>query len=86
MKIETAAIITKGACFMTIGVFSPLASGLSQWIEGGSIPTLNWIVIGAACCVSGATQMLAFLSQSFGTYKAEMSKTNGNGSVPTAHV
>ena len=56
---------------MVIGGLTPLASGLSQWIEGGTIPKLNWIVIGAACFVGAATQMLAFLSQSFGDYKAQ---------------
>lgn len=63
---------------MIIGGMTPLASGLSQWIEGGVIPPLNWVVIIAGCIVGGATQLLAFLSQSFSDYKVQM-KSNGNG-------
>ena len=69
--MSTAVIIVKGLCYMTIGGLTPLTSGLAQWIEGGVIPQLNWIVIIAGCCVGAATQVLSFLSQSFGNYKAE---------------
>jgi hypothetical protein len=82
MKIDTAAIVTKGACFVIIGGMTPLASGLSQWIEGGTIPKLNWIVIIAGCFVGAATQMLAFLSQSFGDYKAQVRADAGQPPTP----
>ncbi len=79
MKMSTAVIIVKGLCYMVIGGLTPLTSGLAQWIEGGVIPQLNWIVIIAGCCVGAATQVLSFLSQSYGNYKAECA--NGNGAV-----
>ena len=81
MKIETAIIITKGVCFTVIGGMAPLATGLGQWMDSGHWPPLvNWVVIGAGCFVGAATQMLAFLSQSFSDYKIEM-KTSGEGST-----
>lgn len=79
MKIETAVIITKGLCFMVIGGMTPLATGLGQWIDLGQWPPgISWIVIGAGCFVGAATQMLAFLSQSFSNYKIQM-RSDGNG-------
>lgn len=83
MKLETTVILTKGICFTIIGGMTPLASGLSQWIEGGTIPRLNWIVIIAGCFVGAATQMLAFLSQSFGDYKAQIRADAGAPPVPS---
>jgi hypothetical protein len=78
MKIETAALFTKGLCFLIIGAGTPAVTGLAQWFDSGMWPpTINWvgIIIGAA--VGAATQMLAFLSQSFGDYKVEMRKQDG---------
>ena len=63
---------------MVIGGLTTLAGGLSQWIQGGTIPAINWIVIIAGCFVGAATQLLAFLSQSFGDYKIQM-RADGNG-------
>jgi hypothetical protein len=73
MKLDTAAIVTKGLCFTAIGFFTPLTAGLAQWANSGEWPgNIVWIVMGASCCVGAATQMLAFLSQSFGDYKAKI--------------
>ena len=69
MKIETAVLVTKGLCYMTIGGLTPLATGLGQWIDSGTWPpAINWFVIVAGCLVGAATQMLSFLSQSYGTW------------------
>jgi hypothetical protein len=78
MKLETAVIITKGACFVTIGAATPMVTGLAQWIDSGQWPpTINWVGIGLGAAMGAATQVLAFLSQSFGDYKISMK--NGNG-------
>ena len=76
MKQETFVLLVKGVCYMTIGGLTPLTTGLGQWIESGTWPpTINWIVIVAGCAVGAATQLLAFVSQSYGDWKAER---NGN--------
>jgi hypothetical protein len=80
MKLETVIVITKGLCFTVMGGLTPLAAGLGQWVDAGTWPpTINWVVIGAGCAVGAATQLLSFLSQSFGDYKIAMK--NG-GSAP----
>lgn len=72
LHFEDAVIITKGFCYVVIGGLTPLATGLGQWTDTGEWPpTINWVVIGAGCCVGGATQLLSFLSQSYGTWKNE---------------
>lgn len=81
MKLETAAIITKGLCFMVIGGATPLTTNLAQWANSGEWPArINWVVIIGGCIVGAATQLLAFLSQSYGQYLA--GRTNGNGNTP----
>lgn len=73
MKIATFVIVNKWVSFLVIGGLGPLVSGLGQWIDTGEWPPkLNWVVIIAGCFIGMATQNLAFLSQSFGNYKAEM--------------
>lgn len=84
MKIETAVIITKGLCFTVIGGMTPMATGLGQWIDSGEWPpAINWVVIGAGCLVGAATQMLAFLSQSFSDYKIEMKESKDSAALAT---
>jgi hypothetical protein len=84
MKIETAVIGTKGLCFTLIGMLTPLTVGLAQWANTGEWPSpIIWIITGASCGVGGATQLLAFLSQSFGDYKAQLRTDAG---VPAAVV
>ena len=73
MKLETAIITTKGLCFIVIGAATPMVTGLAQWIDSGRWPpTINWVGIGLGAAVGAATQMLAFLSQSFSDYKIQM--------------
>lgn len=63
---------------MVIGGLTPLVTNLSQWANTGDWPgRINWVVILAGCGVGAATQLLSFLSQSFGDWKA--AQTNGNG-------
>lgn len=79
MKEETIVLFSKGACYVVIGGLTPLTTGLGQWVDSGEWPpTINWVVIIAGCFVGAATQLLAFLSQSYGTWR-EARKSNGNG-------
>lgn len=81
MKQETVVLLAKGACYIIIGGLGPLVSGLGQWVDTGEWPpAINWVVIAAGCLIGAATQMLSFLSQSYGNWKLEI-KTNGNGAV-----
>lgn len=83
MKLETAILFTKGLCYITIGGLGPLVSGLGQWIDTGEWPpAINWVVIVAGCFIGAATQMLSFLSQSYGNWKLERN-TNNNGNGQT---
>lgn len=83
MKTQTVVLFTKGACYITIGGLGPLASGLGQWIDTGTWPPpINWVVILAGCFIGAATQMLSFLSQSYGNYKLEMQTTAGTTPTP----
>ena len=90
MKLETAVIGTKGFCFLAIGFFTPLTVGLAQWVNTGEWPSrIIWVVMGASCCTGAASQLLAFLSQSFGDYKAQMKYDSGGGQTvqpPTSTV
>jgi hypothetical protein len=80
MKLENAVIVTKGLCFLVIGFFTPMTVGLAQWANTGEWPSrIIWIVMGASCAVGAASQLLAFLSQSFGDWKAQRPVGNGNG-------
>lgn len=81
MKQETVVLIAKGLCYLVIGGLTPLTTGLGQWIDTGTWPPMvNWVVIGAGCAVGAATQVLSFLSQSYGNWKIE--RANGaNGTT-----
>ena len=82
MKLDTIAVITKGLCYVIMGGLTPLSTGLAQWVDSGEWPPrINWLIIIAGCFVGAATQMLAFLSQSFGQLQAA-ARTNGNGAPP----
>jgi len=70
MKNETWVLVLKGLCFVGIGGLTPLATGLTQWVDSGQWPPgINWVVILAGCGVGAATQLLSFLSQSYGDWK-----------------
>lgn len=71
MNIETAALITKGWCLMTGAMAAATASGLVATdvtiLAGVSIKL--WAVLLGAYGV-GCNALVAFLSQSFGNWKA----------------
>ena len=81
MKLETAEITAKGVCYLAIGFFTPLISGLAQWGNSGEWPgRIVWVIMGASCIVGGATQLLSFLSGSYSGYKSGL--TNGAPPLP----
>lgn len=61
----------KALCYLTIGVFTPWAAALAQWVNSGEWPSrIIWFgVILPASAVGGASQLLAFLSSSFSKYQ-----------------
>ena len=83
MKIETAAIWTKGFCFMVLGATIPAGTGLAQWLNSGTWPpAINWVGICIGAAGGAATQLLSFLSQSFGDYKAQVRADAGQPPTP----
>lgn len=72
MKLDTSIVVTKGFCYLMIGVFTPWAAALAQWINSGEWPArIVWVgVILPASAVGGASQLLAFLSNTWADYKA----------------
>lgn len=82
MKLDTVIIISKMACFVAIGFFTPLTVGLAQWADVNEWPSkINWVVIGSSCVIGGATQLLSFLSQSYSQYTQTR---NGASASPAA--
>lgn len=73
MKLDTFIIITKGLAYVGIGVFTPWAAALSQWINSGEWPSkIIWVgLILPASAIGGATQWLAFCSSSWNTYRQQ---------------
>lgn len=75
MSLQTAVIITKGACLVIIPTGTVFNEGLKQLatpsIFGIPKEVVSLIV---AAIVAGAGGLLAFLSTSFGTY---LTKRNG---------
>lgn len=71
MKLDTAVIIVKGACYLIVGVFMPWSVALAQWINSETWPSkIIWIgVILPASMIGGANALLAFLSGSWQDYK-----------------
>lgn len=82
MKLETAVLVTKGACLVIIPTFTVINEGLKKV----SSPTVLGIdkelaELFCSAIVAGAGGLLAFLSTSFGTY---MTKRNGVAVTPQA--
>ncbi len=76
MKLESLVIITKGLCYVFIGLTAPLGAALAQWAnEGTWPPAINWVLVIGICIGSAAGQLLAFLSGSFREYSQQR---NGN--------
>jgi hypothetical protein len=81
MKLDTAILIAKGFCYLTIGLTAPLSSALAQWANDGRWPDkVNWVVIGGLCLGSAASSLLAFLSGSYKTWSDE--RKNGKVQPP----
>ena len=75
MKLPTAIVIAKGLCYVLIGGLTPVASAVSQWQNDGSWPPhIAWVVIGSACLVGAATQLLSFLSEAYSDYLKQQNK------------
>lgn len=72
MNIETVALITKGWCLSTGAMAAAIAAGVVavdvQVVLGVSVKV--WAVILGAYGV-GCNSLVAFLSQSFGNWKAQ---------------
>ena len=73
MKLNTAIIITKGLCYLLVGVFTPWSAALAQWVNSGEWPSkIIWVgVLLPVSAIGGASSLLAFLSGSFTEYKAQ---------------
>lgn len=71
--MNKAVLAAKALCYLTIGVFTPWAASLAQWVNSGESPSrIIWLgVILPASAVGGASQLLAFLSSSFGKFQQE---------------
>lgn len=80
MKLETVIIVLKGMCYLLIGVFTPWTAALAQWANSGEWPSkIVWMgVIVPASVVGGANGLLAFLTTSYGTYKAKLKENAAN--------
>lgn len=79
MRFETTIVFVKALCHLVIGVFTPWAASLAQWVNSGEWPSkIVWIgVILPASAVGGASALQAFLSGSYRTYtdkKAQSTK------------
>ncbi len=80
MKLETVVILLKGACLTYIPFGSAIAAGLPELgvtsVFGVPVKFLTLLM---AATVAGAGGLLAFTSQSFGTYMK--ARQNGNGTI-----
>ncbi len=76
MKLDTTVVLTKGLCFVAIGFFTPLTTGLAQWANSHEWPDrLVWVIMGATCAVGAASQLLSYLSGSYTDYVAKRKPT-----------
>ena len=80
MKLETCIVITKGLCFTVIGFCAPLAAGLTQYGTDEWPNNLALAVILIAAVSGAATQLLSYLSNSYGEYQKQR---NNAPQVPT---
>lgn len=80
MKLETWVIIAKLSAVLIIGLATTLGASLSQWANSDEGPgTIMWVIIISACLANAGKDVLSFLSQSFGNYKAQMKYDKGGG-------
>lgn len=81
MKLETVVILTKGLCMAYI----PFGTGLTAGLPELGIPAVFGIPVKVltmifASTVAGAGGLLAFLSNSFGSYMTD--RKNGGAEPP----
>ena len=80
MKLGTAVVATKGACFLIDGFTAPIIVGLAQWANTGEWPNnIVWIIILAMAIKGAASQLLSFLSSSYSDYV--QTRTSGVGGL-----
>ena len=84
MKHESFILLTKLACYLIVGVFTPWSSALAQWAtEGIWPPKIIFVgVILPASMIGGASSVLAFLSSSYSNYNKDR-KTSGDTQIIT---
>jgi hypothetical protein len=71
IKLETVVILAKAGCFVIVGFFTPLTSGLAQWANSGQWPgPIVWVIMLSSCMVGMGGQLLSFLSGSYSDYIA----------------
>lgn len=77
MKLETAIVFTKGACYALDGFCAPVVVGLAAWFNTGDWPPrIVWVVMGFMAVKGAATSLSAFLSGSFSDYITKRSAGN----------
>jgi len=75
-KHETLVVWVKGCCFLTIGMFTPLTTALTQYQASEKWPhPVVWVVVLSLCIIGGASSILSFLSGSYSDYKSKYEKT-----------
>ena len=76
-KLDGHVIFAKGTAHVFIGVFTPWAAALTQWVNSGTWPPdiVWWAIIAPASIIGGSSSLLAFLSGSFSGYLEQ--KKNG---------
>lgn len=86
MKLDDFIIITKGAAFMLVGIFTPWSAALAQWINSDIWPSrIIWVgIILPASVVGGATSWIAFTSGSWKEYRQQkLANAMGTDQVTT---
>ena len=80
MKLDTVIIISKGLAFELVGVFSPWAAALAQWVNSGSWPEkIVWVGIILPLSAMGAgNAWIAFTSGSWKEYR-QQAKADSTG-------
>lgn len=70
---------------MVIGVFTPWAGALAQWINSGDWPSkIVWIgVILPASAIGGANAWIAFTSSAFSDYSDKQNQQDTNTPAPS---
>jgi hypothetical protein len=83
MKLEIIVVFTKGWCLMTGAMAAAIAAGITQ-IETGvlfGVSVKVWALFLGAYSV-GCNGLVAFLSQSFGEFKAQVRANAGQPPMP----